>query len=64
LDPDVDALLDHAVSRVAPLLAELGRDEEAAVAYKRIIERFKTKKTLLARLAVTAAKAWLRLTGR
>jgi hypothetical protein len=61
---DVDALLDHAVLRVAPLLDDLGRDEEAAAAYKRIIERFKAKKTVRARAVVATARAWLRLKGR
>jgi tetratricopeptide (TPR) repeat protein len=61
---DVDALLDHAVMRVAPLLDDLGRDEEAAAAYKRIIERFKAKKTVRARAVVATARAWLRLKGR
>jgi tetratricopeptide (TPR) repeat protein len=60
---DVDALLDHAVQRVAPLLDDLGRDEEAAAAYKRIIERFKAKKTFRSRAVVATARTYLRLKG-
>jgi len=41
----VDALLDHAISRAPQLLSDLDRDEQAAAAYARTIERFKTKKT-------------------
>ena len=61
-DSSVDALLDDAVRRVAILLAELHRDKEAAAAHRRVIERFKTRKTLSARLVVKASNAWLRVT--
>ncbi len=58
-DLPIDAFLDHAVRRVAFLLDALGRDEEAAAAYRRIIERFKAKKTWRARKVVVDARATL-----
>jgi len=63
-DESVTALLDHAVGRVAPLLAELGRADEAAAAFSRLIERLQTNKQAWARTAVIAARAWLRLQRR
>lgn len=60
-DEDVTVLLDHAIARVAPLLAELGRDEEASAAYARLVEKLQTSKQAWARAAVVAARTWLRL---
>ena len=62
-DSDIDALLDDAVPRVAILLADLHRDEEASAAHRRVIERFHTRKTVSARLVVKTSKAWLRVVG-
>jgi tetratricopeptide (TPR) repeat protein len=62
-DSDIDALLDDAVPRVAILLADLHRDEEASAAHRRVIERFHTRKTAAARLTVKTSKAWLRVVG-
>jgi tetratricopeptide (TPR) repeat protein len=59
-DEGVDALLDHAISTVAQVLFELDRDEEAAAAYARTIERFKGRKTLSARLRLAVARLWLK----
>jgi tetratricopeptide (TPR) repeat protein len=56
----LDALLDDAISRAPQLLSDLERDEEAAAAYARTIERFETKKKLSARVTLAAARLWLR----
>jgi hypothetical protein len=58
-DLPMDAFLDRAVQRVAGLLYDLGRDEEAAAAYKRVIERFEAKKTWRSRKVVANARARL-----
>jgi tetratricopeptide (TPR) repeat protein len=51
--------LYHAILRVATLLGELDRTEEANAAFARIIERFNGNKGLQARAAVAVARAWL-----
>jgi tetratricopeptide (TPR) repeat protein len=53
-------LLDHAIRRVAALLAELHRDEEATAAYELMLEHYKAKKGVSARAAVATARVWLR----
>jgi tetratricopeptide (TPR) repeat protein len=58
-DLPMDAFLDRAVERVAGLLYDLGSDEEAAAAYKRVIERFEAKKTWRSRKVVAGAQARL-----
>jgi tetratricopeptide (TPR) repeat protein len=51
--------LDRAIPEVAELLAELGRTDEATLAYARSMERFKNRKELWARLRRGAARLWL-----
>jgi tetratricopeptide (TPR) repeat protein len=55
---------DHAVTAVAPLLYDLGRKDEAAAAYRRIIDRLDDIKSLRARAQVITARAWLRSARR
>jgi tetratricopeptide (TPR) repeat protein len=64
-DLPIDAFLDHAMRRVAALLDDLGRDEEAAAAYRRLIERFKAKRTWRSRqVAVDARDRLTAIRGR
>ena len=59
-----DEYLDHAILRVAPLLGELERTEEANAAFARVIERFTGNEEPEARAAVGLAQAWLTLHAR
>jgi tetratricopeptide (TPR) repeat protein len=63
-EEELDALLDHAISTVAQVLFDLDRDDEAAAAYARTIERFKGKRTLSARFTLAVARLWLKSYAR
>jgi tetratricopeptide (TPR) repeat protein len=51
--------LDRAIPEVAELLGDMGRTDEATVAYARSMERFRNRKELWARLRRAAARLWL-----
>lgn len=51
--------LDRAFPQFASLLTELGRIDEARVAYRCSLDRFERRKGLVARLRVASARLWL-----
>lgn len=59
-DSTSEYLLHRAVANVAGLLSDLDRDEEASLAYERVVERLSAKQGLWARGMVWIAKLWLR----
>jgi tetratricopeptide (TPR) repeat protein len=59
-----DELLDNAIVSLPGLLRHAGRDHELPDAYAQIVSRLASSKRLVSRLAVRAARLWLRADRR
>jgi hypothetical protein len=58
-EPETSTYLLEAMGREAVLLGTLEREEEASVAFERIVARYSTSTQPFAQELVTAARSWL-----